>query len=159
VTITGIVSDTPDELGLGAILGSVAGAAGSVIASQSAGIGAQIATGVAGAAAVGLGVGLSAPFLSATRSKDAWQTFKILWRLREVFSVTTSLETYRSMVVQSVTAPRNAQNSNALVFTAILRRIEFASTSIAVNLALDVADLAGGPQDLGIQPTTSFEDL
>ena len=159
LVLEGIVSDTPDTLTLGALLGSIAGATGSVIASQSGAVGSQVATGVAGAAAVGLGVGLSAFFGSATRSKDAWRTLRLLWRLRERFNVTTTLETYRNMVVQSVSVPRSAGQSNALFFTATLRKIEFASTSLAVNLALDVADLAGGPQNLGIQPTVSFEDL
>lgn len=54
------------------------------------------------------------PSVKASRGTDAWETLN-QWRFQgERLRVTTTLKTYRSMVIQSISVNRNAKNSDGV---------------------------------------------
>lgn len=93
-------------------------------------------------------------FNNPNRHKSAWQELEALAVSRELVDVFTTLKSYRNMMLIDLQTPRNAGNTNGLVFTAVLEETEIARSILIENLAAATADLAQGEADLGAQGTT-----
>lgn len=93
--------------------------------------------------------------ISPTRHLKAWNILLSMKKRHELVTVVTSLATYRNMAIQTITATRNLEASEALFFSVTLREVQFATTSnVANNLAGDLAD-AVGVDDQGTQSTSA----
>ncbi len=97
------------------------------------------------------------PPVSFTRPQRLWQTLCQLAALPELVDVVTTLEIYPRMAIVRVGTLRNAENTNAMEFDVVLRRIEFARVDAATQVAREAQDLALAEQDLGAQ--ASFAKL
>lgn len=91
----------------------------------------------------------------ADRHKSAWKTLNELADSRELVDVFTTLESYSNMMLVDLRAPRGAENTNGIQFTAVFEETEIARSLLIENLAADTADLAQAEADLGAQGTTT----
>lgn len=63
------------------------------------------------------------PSIKAARGQDAWETLN-QWRYEgERLRVTTTLKTYRSMVIQSISVNRNSKNTDGVAMTISMQEV------------------------------------
>jgi hypothetical protein len=65
--------------------------------------------------------------VDTSRAPAAWSSLKQIQATAQLISIITEIEQYDNMVIQSVTAPRNAENSEGLQFTLQLKQIRIVS--------------------------------
>lgn len=138
--LTGFVSDAPLSL-----LGSVVGlglSSATQLASKAVG---NSVVGNALASAVGIGLGSIAGLITGSPRdpKKAWQFLDEVWARREPFSVVTALQRYDSMVISSLSAPREASRGKGLEFDISLEQVEIVQSSI-IRVAVFKTGALGG---------------
>jgi hypothetical protein len=82
------------------------------------------------------------------RARGAFEALRDLVRTGKPVDVVTGLETYRNMVLRSLTVPRDSGTGGAVRFTAELVEIRFAEVATVPG-----ADARGAKVDAGYQPT------
>lgn len=70
------------------------------------------------------------------RPQDTWETFQDLQASDNLLTVFTTLQSYENMQIQSVSAVRDAQNGNALRFTAQLEEVFIVETTTVEQQSL-----------------------
>lgn len=87
-----------------------------------------------------------------SRGKNAYDRLLQLQEAGSLITVVTSLRTYESMVIESISIPRDAKTSNALRFTVQLKRVRVVKNKLTrVVVAKDPR--AGGKVKTGSQTT------
>lgn len=95
--------------------------------------------------------------------KNAWEALQAIVDEATVVTVTTSLQVYESMVIESLNVLRNAQTGNRLEVSIRLRRIRFVETSSADAINLSTGAPAKkvasrGPQSNAASDATKAAD-
>lgn len=152
LTLEGFVSLTP--LGIAGLVGSagtaLAGLAGAKTsaASNNPLVKSAVTTGVASlgglvASAVGGDAGAK-----SRQPKDVWDYLDELRVRRLPFQCVTALKIYDNMIMTSVTAPRNKDNTGGLRFTATMEQVKIVTSQV-----ISIANITGasGAADLGKQ--------
>lgn len=94
----------------------------------------------------------AADLLNVTRHIDAWEALVALKESHERFTLVTSLAVYTNMMFENgPSAIRDLENTNVLRFTATLREVQVAFTSLAEAIAAEVADTASAAAARGTQ--------
>lgn len=90
---------------------------------------------------------------NTTRAPEVWAQLKQIQSTAQLIPVITELEQYDNMVIQTVTAPRNAENAEGLIFTLALKQIRVVSNK---TVAIPTQKKAAKKKvDKGEQPSTS----
>ena len=89
----------------------------------------------------------------SNRDGAAWARFVTLAQQKPppTFKVTTTLESLRNCVIDSVGATRTATTGTSLVADLVMRQLEFSATDVADNLSDAAQDLGQGNQNIGSQ--------
>lgn len=87
------------------------------------------------------------PFIDSGRPRAAFEIMKELQTSKELVRIVTDVETYDNMALTSLSAPRNIQTKNSLLFTAVFQELRLASSQI-VTL----------PDDEEVQQTASVKE-
>lgn len=95
------------------------------------------------------------PNVVASRHIRLYRQLLQIARLRMPLDVVTSLAIYTSMVFDRISVPRTKLNTNALICTVQMHKIEIATVDVAQNLAEAAQEIALGEQDLGAVAASS----
>ncbi len=90
------------------------------------------------------------PGFKATRGKDAWEQMDRWRRDGAKLKATTTLFTYKDVVITKLSVPRNAQNADGIEFTVNLKEV-FTASSKLVPKPVRVVKPEGS--NVGQQPT------
>lgn len=94
---------------------------------------------------------VQSPTASSSRGRAAWQALNDFRIFGEPLTVRTTLALYTDMLIQSISAPRTAENTNGLEFTLTLKQI-FTASSKRVPIpkrTSHVAKVNAGSKGLG----------
>lgn len=87
--------------------------------------------------------------LGADRYMQLWRKLKAFVRQRSQFDFSCSLDTFRGMVAERISAPRTAESGKSVVCTLVLRKVEIATVDEAQVLADAAVAGSYSEQDLG----------
>ena len=99
---------------------------------------------------------------NTSRSIDGYNQLLTLWKTREPFVVVTGLKVYENMILTNLSVPRNAQNANAIQFTATMRQVliiggAFGFLSGFTSLGSSVANIAQKAVNLGKKVVSAID--
>jgi hypothetical protein len=152
LSMTAIITDNP--------ISSLAGLATEAATTLTSKLTPPIGTIALGAGLGGLSLFKSIVGGSSSPSVAAYQQLKKMQEAGEPFTVLTSLERYKNMVINSVSVPREAQEGNCITFTIGLTQLIIVSPKVVQIQALANPGLSDGMHDLGQQSTgnTKFQE-
>lgn len=160
--IKGTISNSP--LDLSSSIGNVVAGGLDVITSSQArsnllNTGLQQAVGVAGASVLS-GGNLAGGFLGGAADAIARTTLLSAFQTKQIVDVVTKRQKYTSMVIQSLSFPRDSSTGYQLIFELQLIQIRIVSP-LSIQLSQvgeDVVTSAVGTSNLGSQATTGVSD-
>jgi hypothetical protein len=151
LSIEGIVTDDPISI-VASALGAVSGIPGSLIG------------GVAGSVVSGAISALGSALLEGDgrRSVNAYETLLNLQKEGIPLTVVTGLKTYTNMVLFGLNVPQSSRNSNALQFSAKLKKIEIAVSETVIVPKEAISNTArnsgSAKEKRGNTPTTTTDE-
>lgn len=141
--LTGIISDTP--LNLTGLLTTAIGVAlpnpGVLVAAAGNLVGSSLISAIAG---------------SQSPSQKAFAQLLMLQEAKNPFTVFTSLRSYPTMWIDSITVPRDPQSGQVLSFTANLIQLRIVSPQTVVTQIFQNPDLASYRADAGRQQNSRY---
>ena len=83
--------------------------------------------------------------------QDAWKYLTEIFEAGEPVQIITGLQAYDEMLIEKLSVPRSSKDGKNLIFSAQLKKINFAVTGITENFKLDEDSNAGSKNNKGKQ--------